>query len=138
MKFHPGMILPRSLKTEVKFHPGANSVCFQRKPAIIFNPALFCGQCYDYHYFLCLKNWKSLQVAPFGIFLKFTLKSLSKVYFKRTKTWRNKTKKTFFLWKNETLTNWDNQRPGSSPGWSSLKWIVLEPEKLNSFYIPRL
>ena len=114
------------------FDPRANYTWFQRVTVVSFQPSLIlCAMLRllqkilsHYHYFLCLNNYYNVQVASFGIFLKFTLKSWSK-------NW----KKHFFYEKNEKLTNWDNQIPCSSPRSSSLKRTVLEPKNLNCFYI---
>ena len=71
------------LKTGAKFHPGANSVWFQRVTAISFNPGLILWAMLwliqkmlsHYHYFLCSNNWYNVQIASSWIFLKdFTLK----------------------------------------------------------------
>ena len=109
VKSHPGVISP-VLQIGAKFHPGANSVWFQRVTAMNFQPSLIlCAMLWfiqkilsHYHYFLFLNN---VQMASFGFFFK-----------------EAKTQKAFFLWQNKTLMNWYNQLLGSSPGSSSLKW----------------
>ena len=66
------------LKTGAKFHPGVNSVWFQRVTAINFKPGLIlCAMLWliqkilsRYHYFLCLHDWYNVQAASFGIFFK--------------------------------------------------------------------
>ena len=71
--FTPGWLHFR-LKTKAKFHPGTNSVWFQRVTAINFQPGLIlCAvlwlsrKYFHTHCFLCLNNyWYNVRIASFG------------------------------------------------------------------------